>query len=90
MKEGATPTTRRNTGELLFELVVRIYTFVGRGDQLVEPLFLEERIAIVDARVVRMSRAVSEEQDDTECLAALQFTSVPTGDAARLRGYINN
>jgi c-di-GMP-binding flagellar brake protein YcgR len=74
-------------------MLLRLKRSLTPGSSYVVKLFLEEQIAIVDARVVRlykMSQAVSEEQDEAECFAALQFTSVPTRDAACLRGYIND
>ena len=70
-------------------MLLRLKRALTPGSTYVVKLFLEEQIAIVEARVVRLSRAVSEEQDEEECFAALQFTSVPTSDAACLRGYVN-
>jgi c-di-GMP-binding flagellar brake protein YcgR len=64
-------------------MLLRLKRALTPGSNYVVKLFLEEQIAIVEARVVRMFR------EDAECFAALQFTSVPVSDAARLRGYVN-
>ena len=71
-------------------MLLRLRRVLTPGSSYVVKLFLEERIAIVEARVVRLSQAVSEEQDEQECFAALQFTSVSISDAACLRGYVND
>ncbi len=74
-------------------MLLRLKRALTPGSSYVVKLFLEEQVAIVEARVVRLyklSQAVSEEQDEAECFAALQFTSVPTSDAACLRGYVND
>ena len=74
-------------------MLLRLKRDLTPGSSYVVKLFLEEQVAIVEARVVRLyklSQAVSEEQDEAECFAALQFTSVPISDAACLRGYIND
>jgi hypothetical protein len=71
-------------------MLLRLKRALTHGSTYVVKLFLEEQIAIVEARVVRLSEAVSDEQMEAECLAALQFTSIPTSDAACLRGYVNN
>ena len=67
---------------------LRLKRALTPGASYVVKLFLEKQIAIVEARVVRLSQAVSEGQDEAERFAALQLISVPTRDAARLRGYI--
>ena len=74
-------------------MLLRLKRALTPGSSYVVKLFLEEQVAIVEARVVRLyklSQAVSEEQDEAECFAALQFTSVSTSDAAYLRGYVND
>ncbi len=71
-------------------MLLRLKRSLTPGSSYVVKLFLEEQIAIVEARQVRLSQVVSEEQDEAECLVALQFTSAATRDAARLRGYIND
>lgn len=68
-------------------MLLRLRRALTPGSSYVVKLFLEEKIAIVEARVVWLSESVSAEE--TECLAALQFTSVPLSDAACLRGFIN-
>ena len=70
-------------------MLLRLKRVLTPGSSYVVKLFLEKQIAIVEARVVRLSQSESEEQDDVECFAALQFTSVSTSDAACLRGYVN-
>ncbi len=73
-------------------MLLRLKRALTPGSSYVVKLFLEEQIAIVEARVVRLyklSQAVSEDADEAECFAALQFTSVPASDAACLRGYVN-
>ena len=80
-------------GPCVGDLAARTLECGQRNQVSVLKLFLQERIIIVEARVVRLykrSQAVSEEQDEAECFAALQLTSVSTRDAARLRGYIND
>jgi c-di-GMP-binding flagellar brake protein YcgR len=64
-------------------MLLRLKRALTPGSSYVVKLFLEEQIAIVEARVVRLT------EENAECLAALQFTSVPTSDAACLRGYVN-
>ncbi len=74
-------------------MLLRLKRALTPGSSYVVKLFLEEQVAIVEARVVRLyklSQAVSEGQDEAECFAALQFTSVSTSDAACLRGYVND
>ena len=68
-------------------MLLRLKRFLTPGSTYVVKLFLEEKVAIVEARVVRLSEAVTEGERD--CLAALQFTSVPLSDAACLRGFVN-
>jgi hypothetical protein len=68
-------------------MLLRLKRLLTPGSTYVVKLFLEEKVAIVEARVVRLSEVVSEREQD--CLAALQFTSVPLSDAACLRGFIN-
>lgn len=68
-------------------MLLRLKRFLTPGSTYVVKLFLEEKVAIVEARVVRLSEAISEGERD--CLAALQFTSVPLSDAACLRGFVN-
>ena len=70
-------------------MLLRLTRTLTVGSCYVVKLFLEEQIAIVEARVVRLSRVVSEERDEAECFAALQFTSVPASDAACLRVYVD-
>ena len=74
-------------------MLLRLKRSLTPGSSYVVKLFLEEQVAIVEARVVRLtkrSQAVSEQRDEAECFAALQFTSVSTSDAACLRSYIND
>ena len=71
-------------------MLLRLRRVLTPGSSYVVKLFLEEQIAIVEARVVRLSQGVSEEQDGPECFAALQFTAVSVSDAACLRGYVND
>ena len=68
-------------------MLLRLKRLLTPGSTYVVKLFLEERVAIVEARVVRLSEAVPEEGQD--CLAALQFTAVPASDAACLRGFVD-
>jgi len=68
-------------------MLLRLRRALTPGSSYVVKLFLEGEIAIVEARVVRLSETVAEQEN--ECLAALQFTSVPVNDAACLRGFIN-
>ena len=76
-------------------MLLRLRRSLTPGSSYVVKLFLEEQVAIVEARVVRLSPTVSEgqgekgQQDEPECFAALQFTSVSTSDARCLRGYVN-
>ena len=73
-------------------MLLRLRRTLSPGSSYVVKLFLEEQVAIVEARVVRLSPTVSEgqgEQGEPECFAALQFTSVSTSDARCLRGYVN-
>ncbi|GMR24351.1 MAG: hypothetical protein BMS9Abin37_2882 [Acidobacteriota bacterium] len=71
-------------------MLLRLRRDLTPGSSYVVKLFLEEQIAIVEARVVRLSPAASEEQGEPECFAALQFTSVSASDATCLRGYVND
>ena len=64
-------------------MLMRLTRVLTPGSSYVVKLFLEEQIAMVEARVVRMT------QLDADCYAAFQFTSVPASDAACLRGYVN-
>lgn len=64
-------------------MLLRLKRVLTPGSSYVVKLLLEGQIAIVEARVVRMS------EEEAECLAALQFTSVPVSDAACLRSYID-
>ncbi len=68
-------------------MLLRLKRLLTPGSTYVVKLFLEEKVAIVEARVVRLSEVASEAEQD--CLAALQFTSVPPSDAACLRGFVN-
>jgi len=73
-------------------MLLRLRRTLSPGSSYVVKLFLEEQVAIVEARVVRLSPTLSErqgQQDEPECFAALQFTSVSTSDARYLRGYVN-
>jgi len=71
-------------------MLLRLRRALTPGSSYVVKLFLEEQIAIVEARVVRLAPAVSEGKDEPpECFAALQFTSVSTHDARCLRGYVD-
>lgn len=70
-------------------MLLRLRRALTPGSSYVVKLFLEEQVAIVEARVVRLSDAASEGPDEPECLAALQFTSVSSSDARCLRGYVN-
>ena len=71
-------------------MLLRLTRTLTPGSSYVVKLFLEEHVAIVEARVVRLSQTVTEERDEAECFAALQFTSVSKSDAACLRGYVND
>lgn len=66
-------------------MMMRLKKKLTPGSTYVVKLFLEDEVAIVEARVVR---AVVGENDQ-ECDVGLQFTSVPIDDAAVLRGFIN-
>ncbi len=66
-------------------MMMRLKKKLTPGSTYVVKLFLEEKVAIVEARVVR---AVESEQD-RECEVGLQFTAVPMDDAAVLRGFVN-
>lgn len=76
-------------------MLLRLKRNLTPGSSYVVKLFLEDQVAIVEARVVRLSQSMAQPRDlpdapdEPECFAALQFTSVPTIDAARLRGYVN-
>lgn len=70
-------------------MLLRLKRALTPGSSYVVKLFLEEQVAVVEARVVRLSEAAAREQEERECVAALQFTSIPTPDAACLRGYVN-
>lgn len=65
-------------------LLMRLKRELTPGSTYVVKLLLDEQVAIVEGRVVRTSEA----NDDRECYVALQFTSVPTEDAARLRRFV--
>ena len=66
-------------------MLLRLKRDLTLGSTYLVKLFLEEKVAIVEARVLRLTHAASED----ECVAALQFTSVPAHDADCLRGYVN-
>ena len=74
-------------------MLLRLKRNLTPGSSYVVKLFLEERVAIVEARVVRLTKrplVTTEPRDEADCFAALEFTSVSTSDAASLRGYIND
>ena len=66
-------------------MYLRLKRELTPGSTYVVKLFLEDQVAIVEARVLRASEA----REERECFVALQFTSIPGGDAACLRGFIN-
>ena len=67
-------------------MLLRLRRTLTPGSSYFVKLLLEERVAIVEARVVR---TVVSDGQDAECLAGLQFTSVAPDDAECLLGYIN-
>jgi hypothetical protein len=71
-------------------MLLRLRRALTPGSSYVVKLFLGEQVAIVEARVVRLSPTVAEGEGEPECFAALRFTSVSTSDARCLRGYIND
>ena len=66
-------------------MLLRLTRALTPGSSYLIKLFLEDHVAIVEARVVRTAESMSPD----ERLAALQFTSVSAADAASLRGYVN-
>lgn len=68
-------------------MLLRLKRVLTPGSTYVVKLFLEQEVAIVEARVVRLSEQL---EADRDCFAALQFTSVPHSDARCLRSFIRN
>jgi len=63
-------------------MLLRLTRKLTPGSTYFIKLFLENQIAIVEARVLRTSSSRG------ECLAAFQFISSSGDDAAQLRGYV--
>ena len=63
-------------------MLVRLKRVLTPGSSYFVKLFLGERIAVVEARVVRLSEL------EDECLAGMEFLNVSLGDQAYLRGYM--
>jgi len=66
-------------------MLMRLKRDLTPGSTFVVKLILEDKVAVVEARVVRAVEA----NEDEECDVGFQFTSVPTDDATRLRGFVN-
>lgn len=66
-------------------MLMRVKRELNPGSTYVVKLFLEDQIAVVEGRVTRASEADAER----ESLVAIQFTSIPSGDAASLSRYVN-
>jgi c-di-GMP-binding flagellar brake protein YcgR len=66
-------------------MLLRLRRMMTPGSSYFVKLLLEDTIAVVEARVVRIEGG----EVDDDCLAGLEFLSMSTTDASILRGFIH-
>lgn len=63
-------------------LLMRLRRALTPGSSYILKLFLDDYVAVVEARVVRLA------DSGEECYAGMEFMGMSMDDAARLRGYV--
>jgi hypothetical protein len=63
-------------------MLLRMRRVLTPGSSYLIKLLFEKETAVVDARVVRVSRL------DDDCFVGLEFLSMSVDDSTRLRGYV--
>jgi c-di-GMP-binding flagellar brake protein YcgR len=64
-------------------MLLRLRRLLNPGSAYLIKLLIDDQLAVVQARVVRVHQA------DEDCLAGLEFLSMSDEDAGRLRGYVH-